>query len=267
MQEHYRKKFFDIIRSIVPESALALKLRELKWWFDERRNSRYYEIKNDVATLNLGGEIGQKIVFPQYNKVKPLYSHIDLPSYFQVPLIKEGSTVVDAGASPGDFTVVASKMVGPKGRIYAFEPDPDGRRYLGEMIKANDISNVTIIPLALDISSRKNTFFRHKMGLYDKRFNIRRYGQSIFRAEATSLDDFFKDVKVDVIKMDIEGAEINVINGAKRIIQEMNPAFIIASYHNVDGNPTSIKLEQILKSNYKNVKTLYKNHQTTYAYD
>ncbi|MDP3882046.1 MAG: FkbM family methyltransferase [Nanoarchaeota archaeon] len=269
MKTFLKKTAFSAVKKFIPESKLALKLRQIKWAVERRLAARFYDINNGSATLRLNGNLaGRQIIFPDYEKVRPLSAHIEMPGYFQVSLLKEGQTIIDAGAAPGDFTVLASQIIGPTGRVYAFEPDPERRSYLEEMLKANNAThNVEIVPLGLNDSRRGITFFKGHGGLYDVRFNEHRYGHTSLKVETTSLDEFSGGKNIDVIKMDIEGTELNAVQGARRLIQETHPSFIIASYHMVHGVPTWKILEPFFHQHYKNVKTLFIDHRTTYAYN
>jgi hypothetical protein len=73
--------------------------------------------------------------------------------------------------------------------------------------------------------------------------------------------------QIDLIKMDIEGAEIQAMQGAVRIIKSYNPNLVIASYHIVDGKPTYLWLEDFFKKinyPYKTIKFRY-NEIITFA--
>ena len=76
--------------------------------------------------------------------------------------------------------------------------------------------------------------------------------------ETIRLDNYFKNNnRVDFIKMDIEGAEIEALEGCVQTIKNLSPSFAIASYHIVNGEPTYIKVEEFFKNNdypYKTVR-------------
>ncbi|MGV8150150.1 MAG: FkbM family methyltransferase [Candidatus Woesearchaeota archaeon] len=260
-------------KKLVPESKIAFRLRKLKWKIDEYRCAKNYTISNNVASFKtdkvLGSDLAsnQEILFPNYRSIAPLFVHFEMPGYFQIPLIKPGSIVVDAGAYPGDFTVVASRMVGDSGKVYALEPNPKGQQYLEEMLKLNKVTNVEILPIALNDSPGRLNFFLDKDMFLDVRFNNSRYGQIEYCAETATLDDLFKNVPIDFIKMDIEGAELNAIAGGRKLIRDVKPSLAIASYHIVNGEQTAIALTKILKKEYSNVQTVYPMHQTTYAFN
>ena len=148
-------------------------------------------------------------------------------------IIKEGDSVVDLGANIGYFTLLAAKLVGKNGKVYAFEPEPKNYNYLVKNIEFNGYHNV--IPWQKAVSNRtsKTKLFicsydsgHHTINQSNgiKDYKPEEVGAKInfIEVETTTLDDFFKDKKesVDVIKMDVEGAEMLALSGMDRIIKQ-----------------------------------------------
>jgi len=178
--------------------------------------------------------------------------------------LKKGDVVVDAGAFTGDYTVFAAKKVGPKGKVIAFEPDSKNREILRKNLEVEKIKNVIIIPRGL---WNKESFlkFNSSNGLHS---NIQGLTGNI-SIPVSKLDNEIKKLKIkrlDFIKMDIEGAEIEALMGSLKTLKEFHPSLAIASYHVVNGNETSIFLEGFLKKIGYNVKSDFPNHKTTYAW-
>ncbi|MEM2045735.1 MAG: FkbM family methyltransferase [Candidatus Bathyarchaeia archaeon] len=139
--------------------------------------------------------------------------------------LKEGMTVLDIGAHHGFYTILAAKKVGPSGRVIAFEPSPRERRRLLRHLKLNRCTNVKVEPLALASKEGETTLF-----LVDGRDT----GCNSLRPPAVSeptkeitvstmaLDSYLEKegiYRVDFIKMDVEGAELEVLKGAKRFLE------------------------------------------------
>jgi FkbM family methyltransferase len=153
-------------------------------------------------------------------------------------LLKDGMTFLDLGAHRGYYTLLASKLVGEKGRVFAFEPAPENFALLKTNVKGR--SNVTLVQKAVSNKSGTARFFLSAKNtanhsLYDTGDN-----RELVDVEVTSLDDFFKgkDSKIDFIKMDIEGAELTALegmaelikkNGNLKIVTELNPKALEAS--------------------------------------
>lgn len=141
-------------------------------------------------------------------------------------LIHEGMIVVDIGAHLGYFTILASKLTGEEGRVYAFEPEPSNFSLLLEHMELNGCKNV--VPSRIAICDKVGTaplYLSSESGehsLFVKR-------ECYLNVETTTLDRFFEEqkqgCKVDFIKMDIEGSEMKALAGMEKILKE-NPALI-----------------------------------------
>ena len=131
-------------------------------------------------------------------------------------LVKKGMVVVDIGANIGYYTLLASHLVGEKGKVFAFEPDPSNYTLLLRNIAINACTNVTPVKKALFSKSGRMKLFLDKKNLGGHSLSEANVDKSSFIAvEAIRLDDFFKniDVKIDVVKMDVQGLEMHVIEG------------------------------------------------------
>jgi FkbM family methyltransferase len=181
--------------------------------------------------------------------------------------IKEGDVVVDAGAYLGHFTVYAAKRVGNTGKVVAFEPDAAVYRMLRHNIELNKLTNVVIINQAI---------WSHETELaFDSRGNASQIVAEGDQAKAlvrkmrvTSLDTELQRLGLptaDLIKMDIEGAELAAVQGARLLMKHPNCHFAIASYHVVDGAQTSVALENFFREAGYDAVTEYPAHLTTYA--
>jgi len=144
--------------------------------------------------------------------------------------VKEGGTVVDMGANIGYFTLLAARLAGKEGKVYAFEPEPHNYEMILKNLALNGYENVVPMQKAVSnaagtvklyVSSKDvgaHTLRQH----HDKRqFDEKESGEFV-EVEAVIPDEFFKDKKhpIDVIKMDIEGAEMAAISGMDRVIRE-----------------------------------------------
>lgn len=203
--------------------------------------------------------------FLAFNKLVPNFiSDISpLKGYVLYYSLKPGDIVVDAGAFTGDYTIYAAKKVGKKGKILAFEPDAKNRKILEKNIKSEKLENIIIIPKGL--WDENTTLFLNPSNLSSKLSKNKKYPS----VQVVRLDDEvikLKINKIDFIKMDIEGAEINAIKGCVNVIRKFKPRFAIASYHIVNDKRTSIFLESFLFKEGYFVKSDFLNHLTTYAW-
>ncbi len=148
-------------------------------------------------------------------------------------VVKEGDVVLDLGANMGYFTLLAARLVGKEGKVYAFEPQPTNYSLLVKNIELNGYDNV--VPLQKAVS---NTSGLIKLFISDEDIGnstIFQYGgdRESVEVEAVTLDDFFKDKehRVDVIKMDVEGAEMAALLGMDRIIRENRNLKIFSEFY------------------------------------
>lgn len=137
--------------------------------------------------------------------------------------LEEGNYVIDVGANIGLFTVLAGKVVGEKGHIFAFEPQEEERKKLEELVKVNDLHNVTIIPKAL---GDKNTMVSME-GI-----TVKEEGKG--QIECITLDSWAEEVhlfRLDFLKMDVEGYERKVLLGGMKTLRRFKPKMGICIYH------------------------------------
>jgi len=138
--------------------------------------------------------------------------------------LKPGDIFFDIGANGGIFTVIAARRVGPGGHVYAFEPGLRELELLYRNIKKNNLANVTVVERAVSNASGKSQFAVSRDGAMNSLSRTNHPGQEIqgWRiVETVSLDDFVDEFyiqKVDFIKIDVEGAEKLVFEGASRLL-------------------------------------------------
>lgn len=161
-------------------------------------------------------------------------------------LTMEQGVVVDAGAHAGFFSVFGA-VLAPLARIFAVEPAKDNLLALKKHLDVNLIKNVTIIPLALAKETGERLLFsptgeHHNYSISEIN---KKEGKKI---KALSFGDFKKENKIRevfLLKMDVEGAEKEILNG---FIPDdwVNTRTIILEYHNYSEN-TDIILEKMLR--------------------
>ncbi len=149
--------------------------------------------------------------------------------------IQKGMTVFDIGANIGWITIIMAQAVGPQGRVHSFEPYPPIFNHLQLNIALNELSQVSANCLALGNTSGVIPFY-----IFPEGFEVynsigageRREGQSAHQkinVPVTQLDHYCQEnhiSQIDLIKIDVEGAEEIVLKGASRILKE-NPQVII----------------------------------------
>lgn len=138
--------------------------------------------------------------------------------------IKEGDIILDVGAHIGYYTLIASKYVGKNGQVFAFEPDSKNFGLLEKNIKENKLKNVILVNKPVTRKGGKIKLYLNKKNTGDHRIYNSKDGRESIVINSVSLDDFFKDFKkrISLIKMDIQGAELEAISGGLSLIKN-NP--------------------------------------------
>jgi FkbM family methyltransferase len=151
--------------------------------------------------------------------------------------LRPGDCYYDVGAHTGFFSLIASRFVGPSGKIVALEPDPDNAATLRANIAKNDIRQAAVVEAAVWSSAGHVTFERasnasnRTQGRITSAEDPRLVRISV---PAVRLDDI---VFIDghppphLIKMDVEGAEWEALQGARRLLTEAQPE-LLCEVHN-----------------------------------
>lgn len=143
-------------------------------------------------------------------------------------IIKEGMVIVDIGSNLGYFALHTSKLVGPTGKVYAFEPDPNNFRLLCKNIAANDCRNVTAVPMAVSSYTGKAKLFRSEGHSGDHRLFDSKDGRPSIDVDAVRLDDYFGNGQpIHFLKMDIQGAEYGALLGMPHIAHRKDLTVLI----------------------------------------
>jgi len=185
---------------------------------------------------------GVGFFFPSIPEEDPL----DQYTYWYTP--KPGDIIWDAGAYAGATTCLLASMVGPTGKVYAFEPDDLNYDYLVKNIAHHGITNVVPVRKALSGTTGTTTFFMGgtmASGIRD--FVVYSDSKQYKEVPTISMEDACRELGCvpAFVKMDIEGAELAFIQGAKEFLKSHGVNFAIESYHRVDGEYTYKKLDPL----------------------
>jgi FkbM family methyltransferase len=144
-------------------------------------------------------------------------------------MAQDGMVVVDIGANIGYYTLIAAKLVGDKGIVYAFEPEPRSYKLLCQNIAINGYTNIVPIQKAVSKTNGKTKLYVDAAIADISSFakdNVLRYSKDLdyLEVETITLDDFFErtvgDDRIDLMKVDVEGAEEIVVDGAERVLKK-----------------------------------------------
>src|SRR5262249_14672098 len=142
-----------------------------------------------------------------------------------------GDVAVDVGANVGWHTLLMATLVGPSGRVYAFEPNASTRERLVRAVEANQLVNVVIDPRAVSDRPGAAAFEAPPAGhVWD---GTGRLGNGAApgtpRVDRVTLDAFVAEAgigRLSLVKIDVEGWELPVLRGARGVLDALRPAIL-----------------------------------------
>jgi len=148
--------------------------------------------------------------------------------------IDSNNIVMDIGANIG-ITSLALSKIAKDGKVYSFEPSPRIYPYLVENIKANNSHNIHPFMLAVGNSNSKIKFnhaltFAAGSFISESEIDPTAFNTTCFDVDCKTLDSIAEDLqlnRIDFIKLDVEGFELEVLRGAKKTIEKFKPFWII----------------------------------------
>lgn len=206
----------------------ARKINVLKKWETIRRGYPWYNLCEDkqfiepyvLSRKTYGHALDFLVVNRQgqnwYDKPDVL---MDFELFNQFGMIRPGDVVFDCGAHQGYYALILSKMVGERGKVYSFEPFPILTDVIECNMELNQANNVQLFKLGVS-----NTKGKIRGSLNEENVGVTRDKDAI----DISLDvlDSFAHLKPNFVKLDVEGAEVNALEGAKRVLAQTPNLYI-----------------------------------------
>ena len=160
--------------------------------------------------------------------------HAGEPEFDLLPsLVSAGDTVIDVGANVGHYAVGLSRIVGTQGRVIAFEPILETFAILASNVLAANCGNVTLVNAAVSDKSEVVG-----MSVPQENGSANYYQAKISgdgdRSVFTLSLDILDLPRVSLIKIDVEGHEISVLEGARQVIERDRPALIVEGSETCD---------------------------------
>jgi|ERR671920_258822 FkbM family methyltransferase len=208
---------------------------------------------NAFKFLRPGNSSLLKFKVPKYNH--ELYCRVNKDDFIVMTrhedeiierfLPKQGDIVVDIGAHIGLYTIMSSKRVGSNGKVVAIEPDPSNFEMLNRNIKLNQLTNVlplnyavyskeTKVKLYLPEEKSGHTIYNTMMVLDRAKAN-----EKFVEVNANTLDNLLQENGIEQqlnwIKIDVEGAEFEVLKGSADILSNSKDIALLIEVHNLGG--------------------------------
>jgi len=164
--------------------------------------------------------------------------------------VKPGMNVIEGGACCGYHALNIARAVGPEGRVFCFEANPDLVEILKKNMEINGyIDNVEVVHAGLWFEENVMPFPMLNAGLGGASFKNRRQLAAVptVPVRMVSLDDLFSDKRIDFIRMDIEGAELEALKGADTILRNQQPTMILEWIPDNSSFEESVMLYDLLK--------------------
>jgi len=173
------------------------------------------------------------------------YSYVAGPNRVAV---EPGNVVLDIGGCWGDTALYFASLVGPAGKVYSFEFDPENLNVMRANLALNPelAGRIEVVEKALWDRSGETLRFA-QFGRMTS-VMVGEDSPSQLETETITLDDFVAERGIDrlgFVKMDVEGAELNVLRGAHDSLKRFAPRLAIAAYHKDDD---LVRLPEAVKS-------------------
>jgi FkbM family methyltransferase len=155
--------------------------------------------------------------------------------------LTEGNVFYDVGANVGFFTIIAARLVGSSGKVFAFEPLPQHVAALKRNVELNEFRNIEILTTAVAALDGTGALQLHGKSEDSLRAKLETAGSlkgadELVPVKVVSIDSEIQRglAPPDVVKIDVEGAELDVLTGMKETLQAHGPT-VICELHGTNG--------------------------------
>ena len=164
--------------------------------------------------------------------------------------VTEGMTALDIGAHKGIYSILLASLMQDNGRVIAFEPDPDNCQWIDKNVRANGFQCIELSQLALSDQEGSATFYAADgLGSLVANPSARATAKKPITVLTRRLDDVLEErriEKVDIIKIDVEGADLMVLRGAQRTLRQNDVSILMDV--DVQSNTERQELYDLLRS-------------------
>lgn len=208
------------------------------------------------------------------NRYSPTHQEVEKAEQtFYIQYLQPGMVSFDVGANVGELTLLFSRFVGPKGQVHSFECSPNTYRQLSEIVRISNRKNIITNNVCLS-----DTIGTAEFHIYDAEHAtwntlakrpLEQYGvnikpKDVINVQTTTLDEYCDTNninRIDLLKIDVEGAEYQVLSGASRMMSEGRIKRIVFEFGQTTfdmGNDPD-KLTHLITSRGYKISNLVKN--------
>src|ERR671918_578302 len=201
-----------------------------------------------IYFLRLGNHVSLKISVPKYgykayypiNKNDLINMTIREDEIIELFTPKEGGVVIDIGAHIGRYTIISSKRVGANGKIVAIEANPSNFEMLNRNVQLNRLENITTLNYAAFSKETKLKLYLPAGDIFTKYNTIMsdwvwvKPEDKYVEINANTLDNLLQQIgirQVNWIKIDVEGAEFEVLKGATNLLLNNKNIVLLIEVH------------------------------------
>ena len=193
------------------------------WWYGQKKQWTRGKLHGYEMLLDLGQWSNRNTYF-----LRRLY---DLPTQLVlIATLRENDTFVDIGANEGMISLLGSRLVGPAGKVIAFEPNPGPRSILQANVDRNRITNIAIMPFGLGEIDETRSLSVPKINSGEGSFGRSSYSPElvdVLECDVRKGDNLLANQLARLIKIDVEGFELYVLRGLDNLLAQQRPAIIM----------------------------------------
>jgi FkbM family methyltransferase len=160
--------------------------------------------------------------------------------------LQPGDVAIDVGANVGLLAVPLALAVGPEGRVLAVEPLPENVERLEGNLRRNELGNVTVVTAAAGAEDGEVQLQVAADSAFSSVGTVTKYRVAgALRVPCRRLDSLWEELgrpRVALVKIDVEGAELSVLDGARELLQSSRPVLLVEADPGAAANALAARL-------------------------
>jgi FkbM family methyltransferase len=224
-------RFFSSVRTRGLVTILRAGFRDLRARLQHRRGERF--VKRKVYNYRMLLDLEDRGI----SRTLLLFGERELEQKIMLErVLKPGMTVLDIGANIGYYALMELQLIGPKGQLIAVEPSPSNLALLKRNLALNGYNGIEVYQLAISDRANRRPFFMSEMSnlntFHDTGTGSLHLKGGTIDVVTASVPEIANGRKIDLIRMDVEGHEVEVLNGLLPAIErgEMTPMIIFETH-------------------------------------